>query len=473
MLGCAGDVPTLETLAAAAILRERLPDLKVRVVNVVDLMRLQPETRAPARAARRRVRLALHARPAGRLRLPRLPVADPPAHLPAHEPRQPPRARLQGGGHDDDAVRHGHAQRPRPLPPRDRRDRPGARARRSARRTSARRWRTSGCAAAHTRASTARTAPDVAGLGLARPRRQRRLDEPEAAPRRRDDERDGRSSRSTRRRATRRRAPGRARRRALRRAGADRRRGAAAIERARALAPLHNAPALRGDRRGTARASRTSRTSPSSTRRSTRRCPRRRRATPCREAGARWGVRRYGFHGLVGRVGRAEQVPVPRLVVCHLGGGCSVTAVRDGRSVDTTMGFTPLEGVPMATRSGSVDPGALLYLLREAAARSTSSTTRSSTSPGCRRSSAASGDVRELGGARARRLRTGSRPRSPRWPPRSAASTRSPSPAASARTRRSSATRSPSGSRFLGAHVHVVPAREELVIARHVRRLLA
>ena len=53
-----------------------------------------------------------------------------------------------------------------------------------------------------------------------------------------------------------------------------------------------------------------------------------------------------------------------RLVVCHLGGGCSVTAVRDGRSVDTTMGFTPLEGVPMATRPGPVDPGALLYLLR-------------------------------------------------------------------------------------------------------------
>jgi acetate kinase len=60
----------------------------------------------------------------------------------------------------------------------------------------------------------------------------------------------------------------------------------------------------------------------------------------------------------------SEQVQVPRLVVCHLGGGCSVTAVRDGRSVDTTMGFTPLEGVPMATRPGSVDPGALLHLLR-------------------------------------------------------------------------------------------------------------
>ena len=61
----------------------------------------------------------------------------------------------------------------------------------------------------------------------------------------------------------------------------------------------------------------------------------------------------------------ASQVRVPRLVVCHLGGGCSVTAVRDGRSVDTTMGFTPLEGVPMATRSGTVDPGALVFLLRE------------------------------------------------------------------------------------------------------------
>lgn len=77
-----------------------------------------------------------------------------------------------------------------------------------------------------------------------------------------------------------------------------------------------------------------------------------------------WGVRRHGFHGLAVE-SVAEQVRVPRLVVCHLGGGCSVTAVRDGRSVDTTMGFTPLEGVPMATRSGSVDPGLLLHALRE------------------------------------------------------------------------------------------------------------
>lgn len=77
-----------------------------------------------------------------------------------------------------------------------------------------------------------------------------------------------------------------------------------------------------------------------------------------------FGIRRFGFHGInVHWV--ASQVRVPRLVVCHLGGGCSVTAVRDGGSVDTSMGFTPLEGVPMATRAGSVDPGALLYLLRE------------------------------------------------------------------------------------------------------------
>ena len=75
------------------------------------------------------------------------------------------------------------------------------------------------------------------------------------------------------------------------------------------------------------------------------------------------GIRRYGFHGLsIQWV--AERIRVPRLVVCHLGGGSSVTALRAGRSVDTTMGFTPLEGVPMATRAGPLDPGALLYLLR-------------------------------------------------------------------------------------------------------------
>jgi acetate kinase len=76
-----------------------------------------------------------------------------------------------------------------------------------------------------------------------------------------------------------------------------------------------------------------------------------------------WGVRRFGFHGLSVQWA-AERVPAARLVVCHLGGGCSVTAVRDGKSVDTTMGFSPLEGVPMATRSGSLDAEIVLHLLR-------------------------------------------------------------------------------------------------------------
>jgi acetate kinase len=85
---------------------------------------------------------------------------------------------------------------------------------------------------------------------------------------------------------------------------------------------------------------------------------------------ARWRdelhIRRYGFHGL-SLQWAAEQVPVERLVVCHLGGGCSVSAIRGGRSIDTTMGFSPLEGVPMATRAGSLDAAAILYLLRSGA----------------------------------------------------------------------------------------------------------
>ncbi|WP_031393601.1 acetate/propionate family kinase [Sphingomonas sp. STIS6.2] len=79
------------------------------------------------------------------------------------------------------------------------------------------------------------------------------------------------------------------------------------------------------------------------------------------------GVRRYGFHGLscesiLAQLG--EGVP-SRLVIAHLGNGASVTAVRDGRSVDTSMGLTPSGGVTMATRTGDIDPGILLYLLRE------------------------------------------------------------------------------------------------------------
>src|SRR4051794_7310827 len=80
----------------------------------------------------------------------------------------------------------------------------------------------------------------------------------------------------------------------------------------------------------------------------------------------RWGVRRYGFHGLSHAYASrraGEMTGARRVVTCHLGAGASLAAVRDGRSVDTTMGFTPLEGLVMATRSGSVDPGLLLWLL--------------------------------------------------------------------------------------------------------------
>jgi acetate kinase len=87
------------------------------------------------------------------------------------------------------------------------------------------------------------------------------------------------------------------------------------------------------------------------------------------------GVRRFGFHGLslswaVVRTTEllGQQASSLRIVACHLGGGCSVTGIADGDSKDTTMGFSPLEGVPMTTRSGSIDPDILPYLTREGVA---------------------------------------------------------------------------------------------------------
>ena len=126
VLACCGDVPTLETLAATDLLRQHLPDLAVRVVNVVDLMRLQPESEHPHGLSDadfdalfttdKPVVFAWHGYPSLIHQL----------DLPAHQPPQHPCPGLQGGGNDDHALRHGHAQRPRPLPPGDGRDRPGA-----------------------------------------------------------------------------------------------------------------------------------------------------------------------------------------------------------------------------------------------------------------------------------------------------------------------------------------------------------
>jgi len=84
-----------------------------------------------------------------------------------------------------------------------------------------------------------------------------------------------------------------------------------------------------------------------------------------------WGIRRYGFHGLSHAycASRAAEMlapqasPIfPRLVICHLGHGCSASAVVGGKCVDTTMGFTPLDGLMMATRSGSIDPSIVLHV---------------------------------------------------------------------------------------------------------------
>jgi acetate kinase len=90
----------------------------------------------------------------------------------------------------------------------------------------------------------------------------------------------------------------------------------------------------------------------------------------------RYGIRRFGFHGTSHRfvsgraaalLGRAGDDPDLRLITCHLGNGCSVCAIHGGKSVDTSMGFTPLEGLVMGTRCGDLDPAALLYLMgREA-----------------------------------------------------------------------------------------------------------
>ena len=85
------------------------------------------------------------------------------------------------------------------------------------------------------------------------------------------------------------------------------------------------------------------------------------------------GIRRYGFHGTsfrwasgqAARLLRRENDPALRLIICHLGGGCSLDATIGGKSVDTTMGFTPLDGIAMCTRSGALDPGILLFLMRE------------------------------------------------------------------------------------------------------------
>lgn len=114
------------------------------------------------------------------------------------------------------------------------------------------------------------------------------------------------------------------------------------------------------------------------------------------------GVRRYGFHGLAfasvmrSLASQGDGIARGRVVLAHLGGGASLCAVQDGRSVDTTMTMTPLDGVPMATRSGSLDPGVVLFLLRQEGFTLDSLEQALYHECGMRGISGQSGDMREL-----------------------------------------------------------------------------
>ena len=118
---------------------------------------------------------------------------------------------------------------------------------------------------------------------------------------------------------------------------------------------------------------------------------------------AEWGVRRFGFHGLsvAWSVRRAAELLATQseslsLVVAHLGSGCSATAVLGGASVATSLGFTPLEGLVMGTRAGSVDPGVLLYALRNHGLSADGLDTVLEHESGMLGVSGISGDVRQL-----------------------------------------------------------------------------
>lgn len=122
----------------------------------------------------------------------------------------------------------------------------------------------------------------------------------------------------------------------------------------------------------------------------------------------RWHLRRYGFHGLSHSYAarRAAELldadeRALRVVSCHLGAGASLCASQGGRSIDTTMGFTPLEGLVMATRSGSVDPGLLLWLLTVAGLDAAHVGRQLGENSGLAGLSGGSGDMRDILAARA------------------------------------------------------------------------
>ena len=388
VLACAGDTPTLETVAAAAWLRSPRP----RAARAGG-QRRRPDAavlaaRAPARHARRAVRRAVHARRRRLLLVPRLPRRDPPAAPRPAQRRAVPRPRLQGGGHHHHAVRHGRAQRDQPLPHRDRRAPP--RAPPAGRRRRAHR----GVPA------PPRPAPRPRRRPVRRSPRDPRLDldrvtamaavlvlnggssslkyavfdgereiEREIERATVDGVADPRAAvaRVLDRLAIRPAAVGHR----LVHGGPDhvapaRVDGAllAALRGLVPLSPLHLpaelaaidavAERLPGVPQVACFDTAFHRTLPEVARRF---------ALPAALAGA--GVRRYGFHGLsyASIVAALPPERLRRAVIAHLGSGASMAAIRDGRSVETTMGFSPTGGLVMATRPGDLDPGVLLYLL--------------------------------------------------------------------------------------------------------------
>ncbi len=120
------------------------------------------------------------------------------------------------------------------------------------------------------------------------------------------------------------------------------------------------------------------------------------------------GIRRYGFHGISHQYASrrvaallARPLASLRLITCHLGNGCSLAAVLNGLSIDTTMGFTPLEGLMMGSRSGSVDPGILLYLLKHGGCDAQTLDHTLNEESGLKGISGVSSDMREVLQARA------------------------------------------------------------------------
>jgi acetate kinase len=115
------------------------------------------------------------------------------------------------------------------------------------------------------------------------------------------------------------------------------------------------------------------------------------------------GIRRYGFHGISHQYTSRRAAAILgkdlaslRMITCHLGNGCSLAAIRDGVSIDTTMGFTPLEGLMMGTRSGTIDPGIVIHLVRHKGYRAEELDRVLNKESGLRGVSGISGDMREV-----------------------------------------------------------------------------